>query len=174
MNNFYCFDFKIHVCLLLKGDIRDGNNGNIVEMFPTLLQSVSSTLYKRGKFGGQEDNEQKLFCHCVKEVIAAEYIQQEFTDKLWTYLLGLFFIFFLLKTFFFICFYFHLNFDLECKSYNDLIGCFAQLFKAVRNETFKPLVGIIMFYLVFTLNQLLNNCYYGIIQFRLNPQMVQD
>lgn len=57
-------------------------------MFPILLQSVSSTLYKRGKFGGQDDNEHKLFCQCIKDVIAAECIQQEFTDKLWTYLLG--------------------------------------------------------------------------------------
>lgn len=54
-----------------------------------MLQSVSSTLYKRGKFGGQEDNEQKLFCQCVRDVIASECIQQEFTDKLWIYLLGL-------------------------------------------------------------------------------------
>jgi len=57
-------------------------------MFPIMLQSVSSTLYKRGTLGGQEDNEQKLFRQCVKDVIAAEYIQQEFTDKLWIYLLG--------------------------------------------------------------------------------------
>jgi hypothetical protein len=58
-------------------------------MFPSMLQNVSSTLYKRGKFGGQEDNEQKLFCQCVIDVIASECIQQEFTDKLWIYLLGL-------------------------------------------------------------------------------------
>jgi len=57
-------------------------------MFPIMLQNASSTFYKRGKFGGQENNEQKLFCQCVSDVIAAEYIQQEFTDKLWTYLLG--------------------------------------------------------------------------------------
>lgn len=58
-------------------------------MFPSMLQSASSTLYKRGKFGEQEDNEQKLFCQCVRDVIASECIQQEFTDKLWIYLLGL-------------------------------------------------------------------------------------
>ncbi|XP_060878579.1 uncharacterized protein LOC132950955 [Metopolophium dirhodum] len=98
-----------------QGDIRGSANGQIVEMFPAMLQSISSTLYKRGKFGGQEDNDQKLFCQCVRDVIAAECIQQEFTDKLWTYLL-------------------------ECKSYNDLIECFKHLYKAVRNETFKPLI----------------------------------
>lgn len=59
-----------------------------MKMFPIMLQSVSSTLYKRGKFGIQDDNEQKLFCHCVRDIIAAECVQQEFTDKLWTYLLG--------------------------------------------------------------------------------------
>lgn len=74
--------------MIKKGDIRGSSNTKIVEMFPIMLQSVSSTLYKRGKFGGHEDNEQKLFCQCVKDVIAAEYIQQEFTDKLWIYLLG--------------------------------------------------------------------------------------
>lgn len=57
-------------------------------MFPIMLQSVSSTLYKRGKFEGQEDNEQKWFSQCVRDIIASESIQQEFTDKLWTYLLG--------------------------------------------------------------------------------------
>lgn len=30
--------------------------------------------------------------------------------------------------------------SIECKSYHDLIGCFELLYKAVRNETFKPLV----------------------------------
>lgn len=74
--------------MIKKGDIRGSSNTKIVEMFPIMLQSVSSTLYKRGKFGGQEDNEQKLFCQCVKDVISAEFIQQEFTDKLWIYLLG--------------------------------------------------------------------------------------
>lgn len=71
-----------------KGDISGNPNEKIIEMFPIMLQSVSSTLYKRGKFGGQEDNEQKLFCQCVRDVVAAECIQQEFTDKLWMYLLG--------------------------------------------------------------------------------------
>jgi len=77
-----------NLCVILKGDIRGSANGQIVEMFPAMLQNISSTLYKRGKFGGQEDNDQKLFCQCVRDVIAAECIQQEFTDKLWTYLLG--------------------------------------------------------------------------------------
>lgn len=57
-------------------------------MFPSMLQSVSSTLYKRGKLGSQEDNEQKLFCQCVRDIVSAECVQQEFTDKLWTYMLG--------------------------------------------------------------------------------------
>lgn len=57
-------------------------------MFPIFLQSVSSTLYKRGKFRGEDDNENKLFCQCVRDIIAAECIQQEFTDKLWMYFLG--------------------------------------------------------------------------------------
>lgn len=74
--------------MIQKGDVRGGNNTKIVEMFPIMLQNASSTLYKRGKFVGREDNEQKLFCQCVRDVISAEYIQQEFTDKLWTYFLG--------------------------------------------------------------------------------------
>lgn len=53
-----------------------------------MLQSFSSTLYKRGHFGGQEDKEEKLFCDCIRDIIAADCIQQEFTDKLWTCMLG--------------------------------------------------------------------------------------
>lgn len=77
------------LCLIIKGDIRSSvMNRNIVEMFPMMLQSVSSTLYNRGKFGYEEGNEQKLFCQCIRDIIATECIQKEFTDKLWIYMLG--------------------------------------------------------------------------------------